>query len=49
VDPFLTRPKFNTPNDAVAPVDPRPEVTAASVVAPDTAVIDAHVRARTSS
>ena len=44
VDPFFTRPKFNTPNDAVSPDDPRPEVTAASVVAPDTAVIDAHVR-----
>jgi L-ascorbate metabolism protein UlaG (beta-lactamase superfamily) len=44
VDPFFTRPKFNTPNDAVSPDDPRPLVTAASVVAPDAAVIDAHVR-----
>ena len=44
VDPYFTRPKFNTPNDAVSPDDPRPTVTAASVVEPDTAVIDAHVR-----
>jgi len=44
VDPYLTRPKFNTPNDAVSPDDPRPLVTAASVVGPDTAVIDAHIR-----
>jgi L-ascorbate metabolism protein UlaG (beta-lactamase superfamily) len=43
VDPYFTRPKLNTPNDAVSPDDPRPLVTANSIVEPDTAVIDAHV------
>src|SRR2546423_13657309 len=43
VDPYFTRPKFNTPNDAVSPDDPRPLVTANSVVPSDTSVIDAHV------
>jgi L-ascorbate metabolism protein UlaG (beta-lactamase superfamily) len=43
VDPYFTRPKFNTPNDAVSPDDPRPLVTVSSVVESDTAVIDSHV------
>jgi L-ascorbate metabolism protein UlaG (beta-lactamase superfamily) len=43
VDPYFTRPKSNTPNDGVAADDPRPLVTASSIVDPDTAVIDAHI------
>jgi len=44
VDPYFTRAKYNSPNDAVAPDDPRPQVTVSSFLEPDTAVIDAHVR-----
>jgi L-ascorbate metabolism protein UlaG (beta-lactamase superfamily) len=44
VDPYFTRAKYNSPNDAVAPDDPRPLVTVNSIVEPDGAVIDAHVR-----
>ncbi|HKA01107.1 MAG TPA: MBL fold metallo-hydrolase [Candidatus Solibacter sp.] len=44
VDPYFTRAKYNSPNDAVAPDDPRPLVTVNSIVEPDAAVIDAHVR-----
>ena len=43
IDPYLTRAKFKSPNDDVAPDDPRPLVTANSVVEPDRAVIDAHI------
>jgi L-ascorbate metabolism protein UlaG (beta-lactamase superfamily) len=44
VDPYFTRPKMRTPNDDVSPDDPRPMVTANSVVAPATEVIDAHIQ-----
>jgi L-ascorbate metabolism protein UlaG (beta-lactamase superfamily) len=44
VDPYFTRAKYNSPNDAVAPDDPRPLVTVNTMVEPDAAVIDAHVR-----
>jgi len=43
VDPYFTRPKMNTPNDAPAPDDPRPLVTRNSIVEPDREVIDAHI------
>src|SRR5262249_9818107 len=43
VDPYFTRAKYNSPNDAVAPDDPRPLVTVNSIVEPDAAVIEAHV------
>ena len=43
VDPYLTRAKYATPNDPVSADDPRPTVTTATVVASDTAVIDAHI------
>ena len=44
IDPYLTRAKSPSPNDAVALDDPRPIVNANSVVDPDSAVIDAHIR-----
>ena len=44
VDPYFTRAKYNSPNDAVAPDDPRPLVTVSSFLDPDAGVIDAHVR-----
>ena len=44
VDPYFTRAKYRSPNDDVSPDDPRPLVNGASVVEPDTAVIDAHVK-----
>jgi L-ascorbate metabolism protein UlaG (beta-lactamase superfamily) len=44
VDPYLTRAKYGTPIDDVAADDPRPEVTNSTVVKPDTAVIDRHVK-----
>lgn len=44
IDPYLTRAKVNSPNDAVSPDDSRPLVTGNSVVPPDTAVIDAHIQ-----
>jgi L-ascorbate metabolism protein UlaG (beta-lactamase superfamily) len=44
IDPYLTRAKYPSPNDAVAPDDPRPLVNANSVVDPDSAVIDGHIR-----
>jgi L-ascorbate metabolism protein UlaG (beta-lactamase superfamily) len=44
IDPFLTRYKATSPNDAVDPNDPRPLVTGSTVVEPDTAVIDAHIQ-----
>ena len=43
VDPYLTRAKYTTPNDPVSADDLRPTVTTATVVASDTAVIDAHI------
>jgi L-ascorbate metabolism protein UlaG (beta-lactamase superfamily) len=44
IDPYLTRAKMNSPNDAVSPSDTRPLVTVDSIVEPDTAVIDAHIQ-----
>lgn len=44
VDPYLTRLKSETPNDAVSPSDPRPLVAPDDVVGSDTAVIDAHIK-----
>jgi L-ascorbate metabolism protein UlaG (beta-lactamase superfamily) len=44
VDPYLTRAKYRSPNDDVSADDPRPLVTVNSLVQPDAAVIDAHVR-----
>jgi L-ascorbate metabolism protein UlaG (beta-lactamase superfamily) len=44
IDPYLTRAKYPSPNDAVSPDDRRPLVTVNSVVEPDTAVIDAHIQ-----
>jgi L-ascorbate metabolism protein UlaG (beta-lactamase superfamily) len=44
IDPYLTRAKVNSPNDAVSPTDTRPLVTGDSIVEPDTAVIDAHIQ-----
>ena len=43
VDPYYTRARYPSPNDDVAPDDPRPLVNVNSVVEPDKAVIDAHV------
>jgi L-ascorbate metabolism protein UlaG (beta-lactamase superfamily) len=43
IDPYLTRAKYPSPNDNVAPDDPRPLVNASSLVEPDTAVVDAHI------
>ena len=43
VDPYFTRAKYPTPNDAVSPDDPRPIVTNSSIVPSDTKTIDAHV------
>jgi L-ascorbate metabolism protein UlaG (beta-lactamase superfamily) len=44
VDPYLTRAKHPSPNDDVAPDDPRSLVTVNSVVESDQAVIDAHIQ-----
>ena len=44
VDPYLTRLKDNTPNDRPAPEDTRPQINQVTLVAPDTAVIDAHIK-----
>jgi L-ascorbate metabolism protein UlaG (beta-lactamase superfamily) len=44
IDPYLTRAKFRSPNDDVSPDDPRPLVTANSIVEPDASVIDAHIQ-----
>ena len=43
VDPYLTRAKYGTPNDAVSPDNPRPIVTNSSIVPSDTTVIDQHI------
>lgn len=44
IDPYLTRVKSKSPNDDVSPDDPRPLATADTLVEPDTAVIDAHIK-----
>jgi len=44
VDPYLSRLKFTTPNDAVLPEDPRPFFGPDSVGVSDQAVIDAHIK-----
>jgi len=44
IDPYLTRAKYPSPNDAVAKDDPRPQVGIDSIVESDTAVIDAHIQ-----
>jgi hypothetical protein len=44
IDPYLTRARVNSPNDAVSPTGTRPLVTGNSIVEPDTAVIDAHIQ-----
>jgi L-ascorbate metabolism protein UlaG (beta-lactamase superfamily) len=44
VDPYLTRAKVNSPNDAVAPDDPRPLVGMASILESDAETIDAHIQ-----
>jgi L-ascorbate metabolism protein UlaG (beta-lactamase superfamily) len=43
IDPYLTRAKYRSPNDDVAPDDPRPLVNGNSIVEPDAPVIDAHI------
>lgn len=43
IDPYFTRAKYPSPNDAVSPEDGRPLVNGASIVESDTAVIDAHI------
>jgi len=44
VDPYLSRVKYPSPNDAVAPDDPRPLINVNSVVEPDAKTIDAHIQ-----
>jgi L-ascorbate metabolism protein UlaG (beta-lactamase superfamily) len=44
VDPYLTRAKYPSPNDAVDRNDPRPLVGIASIVESDAEVIDAHIQ-----
>lgn len=44
VDPYLTRLKSNTPNDAALASDPRPVVKDSDFVTSDQAVIDAHIK-----
>jgi L-ascorbate metabolism protein UlaG (beta-lactamase superfamily) len=44
VDPYLSRLKFSTPNDAVLADDPRPFFGPDSVGVSDEAVIDAHIK-----
>jgi L-ascorbate metabolism protein UlaG (beta-lactamase superfamily) len=44
IDPFLTRFKYGSPNDGVAPDDPRPTITSRDVVTTDTAVVDRHIQ-----
>ena len=44
IDPYFTRAKANSPNDAVSPDDARPLVTGNSIVPSDTAVIDTHIQ-----
>ena len=44
VDPYFSRLKDNTPNDRPAPEDTRPQINQGTLIVPDTAVINAHVR-----
>ena len=44
VDPYLSRLKDNTPNDRPAPEDTRPQINQGTLIVPDTAVIDAHIK-----
>lgn len=44
VDPYLTRLKDNTPNDRAVPEDTRPQINQGTIIASDTAVIDAHIK-----
>ena len=44
IDPYLTRLKINTPNDAVLATDPRPTITASDIAQSDPTVIDAHIK-----
>ena len=44
VDPYLSRLKLPTPNDAVLSDDPRPLFGWESIAVPDEAVIDAHIK-----
>lgn len=44
IDPYFTRAKSPSPNDAVSPDDSRPLVNGNSVVESDTATIDAHIK-----
>lgn len=44
IDPYLTRVKMHSPNDDVAPDDPRPLVNRESIVESDRAVVDAHIQ-----
>jgi L-ascorbate metabolism protein UlaG (beta-lactamase superfamily) len=44
VDPYLSRLKLATPNDAVLSADPRPLFGWESIGIPDEAVIDAHIK-----
>jgi L-ascorbate metabolism protein UlaG (beta-lactamase superfamily) len=44
IDPFLSRPRMNTPNDPVSPTDTRPLFTMDDLAQSDTAVIDTHIQ-----
>src|SRR5262249_26052258 len=44
VDPYLSRVKYPSPNDAVDPNDPRPLINVTSIVDSDTAVVDAYIK-----
>jgi len=44
IDPYFTRAKYPSPNDAVSADDPRPLVGVNSVVESDAAAIDAHIK-----
>jgi L-ascorbate metabolism protein UlaG (beta-lactamase superfamily) len=43
IDPYLTRARYPSPNDGVAPDDPRPLADVSSIVESNAAVIDAHI------
>jgi L-ascorbate metabolism protein UlaG (beta-lactamase superfamily) len=43
VDPFMSRPRMNTPNDPASPTDTRPLLTMDDIAQSDTRVIDAHI------
>jgi L-ascorbate metabolism protein UlaG (beta-lactamase superfamily) len=44
IDPFMSRPRMNTPNDPASPTDTRPLLTMDDMAQSDTAVIDAHIQ-----